>query len=170
MLEQIQVTVFQVEVILPYYLLRANFAPLGQMTTYLNDRTRGNVRFTDLELAPLAANRQVKVINQPSVTIDKSQIEIVSLTNPEQVSEIQILQSKRQAVFYTSHFAVQGQIHVNADSRNEDLLDDTRDFFPMTEVSIFPLRAVASAPVRRVPMVMLGRVRVQLYHVLAAPG
>lgn len=170
MLGQIEATTFQVEVILPNYLLRANFTPLGQMTTYLNDRARGNVRFTDLELSPLAVDRQVKVINQPLVTIDKRLIELVSITNPEQTAEIQTLQAKRPAVFYTAHFAIQGQIHVNPDARDDDLLDETRDFFPMSEVSIFPLRATAVTPTRRVPMAMLSRVQVQLYHVLAAPG
>jgi hypothetical protein len=167
---QVQATTFQVEVVLPDYLLRANFTPLGQMTTYLNDRARGNVRFADLEIAPLAVDRQVKAISQPLVTIDKRMVELISVTNPEQAAEIQVLQSKRPAVFYTAHFAIQGQIHINQDSRDDDMLDETRDFFPMTEVSIFPLRAVAAAPTRRVPLAMLSRAQVQLYHVLAAPG
>ena len=170
MLNQVQATTFQVEVILPDYLLRANLTPLGQMATYLNDRARGNVRFTDLELSPFATDRQVKVINQPLVTVDKHTIELVSVTNPEQATEIQVLQSKRSAVFYTAHFAIQGYIHVNADARDDDLLDETRDFFPMSEVSVFPLRATAVTPTRRVPMAMLSRLQVQLYHVLAAPG
>jgi hypothetical protein len=170
MIDQVQNSVFQVEVVLGDYLLRANFAPLGQMVSYLNDRAWTNVRFADLEIAPLAVNRQVKVINQPAVTIDKQQVVLISLLNPEQIAEVQVLQSKRAAVFYTGRFAIQGLVHVNQDAHVDDLLDGSRDYFPISDVSIFPLQGLAVTPTRRVPLAMINRQQIQLYHALSAPG
>jgi hypothetical protein len=76
------------------------------------------------------------------------------------------LQSKRPVVFYTSHFAIQGQLHANPDARDDDLLDDARDYAALSEVTLFPLRQLGATGLsRKAPLLLINQQHIQTYHV-----
>jgi hypothetical protein len=164
MFRELTLTTYQVETFSADFLVRANFKPRGAFLIYMNDRTRSFVPFDDVELFPVAPDRQVKGIKQGLMVVNKTVLQMMSIVNPEQAQSVQVLQAKRPAVFYTSHLAIQGHIHVNADARDDDLLDDTRDFFALTDATVYPLRAIAVAPTRQVPLLLLNRPHIQSYH------
>jgi hypothetical protein len=168
MFRELTLTTYQVEALSADFLFRANFKPRGAFLIYMNDRTRSFVPFDDAELFPVAPDRQVKGIKQSLLVVNKSHFQIMSVINPEQVQTVQLLQSKRPAVFYTSHLAIQGQIHVNSDSRDDDMIDDTRDFLALTDATVYPLRAMAIVPTRQVPLLLINRLHIQSYHGRAA--
>lgn len=78
----------------------------------------------------------------------------------------QLLASKRPTAFYVGTFVIQGQLHVNQDARDQDLLDETKDFFAISEASVYPINKVMTTPTRRVPLLYLSRTMVQGYHVV----
>jgi hypothetical protein len=164
MFGNLQLQIFQVEAVLPDYLLRGGIKPLGPLLTYVNDRSRGAVRFEDLELLPLPIDRQVGCIKQPKVTVDKANLVLLSVVKAEDAATVQLLQSKRPVVFYTSHFAIQGDLHVNQDSRDDDLLDDSRDFSALSDALIFPLRQLGVTPTRKTPLLLVNHHHIQTYH------
>jgi hypothetical protein len=104
------------------------------------------------------------------VVVNKRYLKLLSLTEASEAAEEQLLASTRPVAFYTGHFAVQGQLHVNQDARNEDLLDEAKDYFAMSEVSIYPLRKVSMPPTRHVPMLFISRPLLQIYHVMEKKG
>jgi hypothetical protein len=166
MFGELQLKTFQVEVILGDYLVRAKFQPRGAMLVYLSDRQRPFLPFDDVEIYPLAVERQVNCVKQPNVIFNKSYLKLLSLPDEEDAKGEQILASKRPVAIYIGAFAIRGQLHVNEDARDQDLLDETKDFFAISEASIYPLRKVATPPTRHVPLLYISRVMVQGYHVV----
>jgi hypothetical protein len=165
---ELQLPVFSVEVMLPDFWARVNFKPLGSMLSYLNDKTRNNVRFEEAALMPLSIDKQVNCIKQAKVTVEKRNLALISIIDSEQAQSVQLLQSKRPVIFYISHFAIQGQLHVNADSRDDDLLDDSRDYCALSDVTLFPLRQLGVANItRKIPLLLVNQQYVQTYHTQA---
>jgi hypothetical protein len=164
MFKELTLQSYQAEALTADFIIRAGFKPRGAFLIYMNDRSRSFVPFDDVELFPLAPDRQVKGVKQGLMVVNKTLLQMMSIVNPEQAQSVQLLQAKRPAVFYTSHLAIQGQLHVNADARDDDLLDDTRDFFALTDATVYPLRAIAVAPTRQVPLLLINRLHIQSYH------
>jgi hypothetical protein len=168
---ELQLPTYRVEMMLPDFWVRAGFKPLGPMLSYLNDRTRSSVRFEEIELMPLAPDKQVGCIKQPKVTVDKKSLVLVSVPDQADSGSVQLLQSKRPVIFYTSHFAIQGQLHINPDARDDDLLDDGRDYAALTEVTLYPLRQLGTTAVtRKTPLALINQLYVQTYHVHTPGG
>jgi len=170
MFGELQLKTFQAEVVLEDYLIRAKIQPRGSMLVYLNDRQRPFLPFEGVEIYPLALERQVNCIKQSEIIINKRYLKILCLTDEEEAQSEQLLASKRPVAFYTGAFAIQGQLHVNADARDQDLLDETKDYFAMSEVSIYPIRKVLTPPTRRAPVLYLSRSLVQAYHIVEQKG
>lgn len=164
MFRELTLTAYQVEALTADFIFRASFKPRGAFLIYMNDRTRTFVPFDDAELLPLAPDRQVKGVKQGTMVANKAHLQMMSIINSEQMESIQLLQAKRPAIFYTSHLAMQGQLHVSIEARDDDLLDDTRDFFALTEATVYPLRTLAVSPTRHVPLLLINRLHVQSYH------
>lgn len=162
--KELTLPTYQVEAFSADFIYRANFKPRGAFLIYMNDRTRSFVPFEEVELFPVAPDRQVKGIKQGLMVVNKTNLQMISVASAEQAQSVQVLQAKRPAVFYTSHLAVQGQLHVNPDARDDDLLDDTRDYFALSEATVYPLRAMAVAPTRQAPLILLNRLHIQSYH------
>lgn len=170
MFGELQLETFQAEVVLEDYLIRAKVQPRGSMLVYLNDRQRPFLPFDDAEIFPLAVERQVNCIKQPEIVLNKSYLKILSLINEGEAQKEQLLTTKRPVAFYTGAFVIQGQLHVNEDARNQDLLDETKDFFAMSDASIYPIRKVATPPARHVPVLYISRPLVRVYHVVEEEG
>lgn len=166
MFGELHLKTYQVEVVLGDYLVRAKLQPRGAMLIYLSDRQRPFLPFEDVEIHPLAVERQVNCVKQPNVIFNKNYLKFLSLTNEEDAKGEQLLASKRPAAFYTGMFAIQGQLHVNQDARDQDLLDETKDFFAISEASVYPLVKVATPPTRHVPLLYISRTMIQGYHVV----
>lgn len=166
MFGELHLKTFQSEVVLEDYLIRAKFQPRGSMLVYLNDKQRPFLPFDDAEIYPLATERQVNCIKQSEIVLNKRYLKILSLTDEEEAKEEQLLASTRPVAFYTGVFVIQGKLHVNQDARDQDLLDETKDFFAMSEASIYPIRKVLTPPTRHVPMLFISRELVQIYHIV----
>jgi hypothetical protein len=78
----------------------------------------------------------------------------------------QLLATTRPVAIYTGFFVIQGQLHVNADARDQDLFDETKDYFAMSDASIYPIKKVLTPPTRNVPLLYLSRALIQVYHVV----
>ena len=154
----------QVEAVLSDFLLRGSLTPLGELLNFLNDRRRGAFTFAACELLPLSPERQLKGIKQDTLTVNRSQLVTLALLDEAQAAAERLLKASRSVVFYTAQFAIQGELHVNVDARDSDLMDDSRDFYPLSQATLFSLRPIAQPITRQVPLLMLQRAQVQAYH------
>jgi hypothetical protein len=170
MFGELQLKTYQAEVVLEDYLIKANVQPRGSMLVYLNDKQRPFLPFDDAEIYPLAVERQITCIKQPNIVLNKRYLKILVVPNEADAENEQLLASKRPVAVYTGFFVIQGQLHVNADARDQDLLDETKDYFAMSDASIYPIRKVLTPPTRRVPLLYLSRELIQVYHVVEKSG
>ena len=155
---------YKIEMLVDNYIVRGNVKPLGDLIIFLNDKNRGSVPFYDTEFLPLALDRQVKGIQQPQMTMIKDHIIFISVLEESSAEKVQLLKAKRPVVFYVDRFAIHGNLHVNSDSSDEDLLDDSRDFYAISEAKLFPIRPVAQSIKQEVPLLIINRLDVTAYH------
>ncbi len=167
---ELTLPVYQVEAAMPSFLLRGDFQPRGDLLIYLNDQTYSYLRFDDVTLLTLLSDYQVPHVRQPSMTLNRLLLTYVAILESEQAERLQILQTKRPAVFYSDWCAIRGHLHVSTEVRDDDLLGQTRDFFAVSDASIFPLRTITAVPTARVPLVMINRHVLTAYHVHRPKG
>ena len=156
---------FRIEALTASYLLRAELKPLGEILVYLNDRRRDYVRFEEVELQPIAHARQMRGVKREMMSVNKPSLLLVSLPVAEEVAKVQLIESSRPVVFYLGAFIVRGKLHINLDASDEDMLDDARDFYAVSDASIFPLEKLAATPSRQVPLLFVNRPHVEAYHI-----
>ena len=161
---EIKLATFDVEVAMSHFLLKAKFQPRGDLLIYMNDQAVKFYGFREVKMSPLGGDYQVRRFRQPIMTINEKYLTFISVVNQEDADKLQLLRSKRPIVFYTDWFAIRGNLHVNEDARGDDLLDGPRDYFAITDASIFPIRKAAVHPTRKAPLLLLNRSAIYAYH------
>lgn len=164
MFGKLELPTFQVEVLTPGLLLRAAFQPKGDLLIFMNDRRYEVMHFDHVEMSPLMPDAQVKGVKQEMMAIAKKYIVGVGLLEPERVGNVMMLAAKRPFVVYTEWFAIRGDLHVNADARDDDVFDETKDFFGITDAAIYPMRTLRTAPTRKIPLLAINRHAIYAYH------
>lgn len=164
MFGELQLPVYKVEMLMPGYVLRADFQPKGDMIIFMNDRRYSVIRCDNVELFPIMPDAQVRGVKQEMMAVTKSYIQGMSVLEKDKLENLQVMASKRPFVVYTEWYAIQGDLHTNPDSRDEDVFDETKNFFAMTDVIIFPIRGVRKAPTRQVPFLAINQTSVLAYH------
>ncbi|MBK6328848.1 MAG: hypothetical protein KA362_09605 [Chloroflexi bacterium] len=163
-MQGIKLESWKIEIAIPNFLVRAALTPRGDLMIFLNNLTYTSFNFNDVEMMPLGTDFQVKGVKQSMINISRSAISYISVLEPHKAAQIQLLQSKRAIVFYTEWFAVRGDLHVNSETPNENLLDDKFHFFMLTDATIFPLRTMTARPIQKVPAVAFNRLEILAYH------
>ncbi|MCA9873738.1 MAG: hypothetical protein KC441_08785 [Anaerolineales bacterium] len=163
-MQGIKLESWHIELGIPGFLVRATIQPRGDLMIYLNNQTYTSFTFNDVELLPLGADYQIKGVKQAMMNVNRQAISFMTVTEPDKASKVQLLQSKRPIVFYTEWFAVRGDLHVNTETPDENLLDDKFEFFMITEATIYPLRAVNHRPLAKAPAVAFNRKAILAYH------
>ena len=165
MFAEIQYTKFKVEAVLPNYVIRGLLRSRGEVLNYLNDRRYPTFSLYDCELVPISSDRKINTISQDSVTIDKRRVIVVSVLDESVKENMQLTVSERIVIFYCGNLAIHGLLHVPADAPDEDILDETRDFFGITNGSIYSLVPVGSDPTGNAPLMLLNQHMVNAYSV-----
>ncbi len=164
MFGKLELPTFQVEVLMPGFMARAVFQPKGDLLIFMNDRRYDVARFDEVEMYPIVPDAQVKGMKQEMMALNKKFITGIALLEPERVENVMLLASKRPFVFYSEWFAIRGNLHANPDSRDDDVFDETKDFFGVTDASIYPMRNLRKAPTRKVPLLAINRQDIYAYH------
>jgi hypothetical protein len=162
---EIQFTSIKIEAILADYTIRGELRSRGDIAIFLNDRNYPTFSVFDCELHPLAADRRVETVRQDLITIEKTEVIAISVLDEGALEKAQFTLSKRKVIIYSGRFAIHGLLHVPADAPDEDVLDEKRDFFGITEGSIYPLVPVGTDPFTSSPLILINRQTIQAYSV-----
>jgi hypothetical protein len=162
----IELATFTVEAILEDYLVKGDLKPRGPFLQYLNDENWSYIPFNNCELAQLNPDRKVGAIRQELVSLNKEQLAIVSVLHVPESADLQMVATKRPVLFYVRNFAIRGCLHVSEDVPDEDLLDETRDFYGVSNASVYPMAPVATSPTSSVPLLAINRTVIQAYHIV----
>lgn len=165
MFAEIQFTSINIEAVLADYIIRGELHSRGDIEIFLNDRNYPTFSLFDCELHPLAADRRVETVRQEQITIEKTEVIAVSVLDESALENAQLTVSKRKVIVYSGRFAIHGLLHVPADAPDEDVLDENRDFFGISEGSIYPLAPVGTDPLTSSPLILINRQTIQAYSV-----
>ncbi|MCA9960743.1 MAG: hypothetical protein R3E31_05290 [Chloroflexota bacterium] len=160
----LQLPVFKVEMLMPGFIIRTEFQPKGDMLIFMNDRRYSVIHCDNVELYPIIPDAQVRCLKQEMMALTKNQIAGISVLEEERVENLQMMASKRPFIVYTEWYAIQGDLHTNPDARDDDVFDETRTFFAMTNAVVIPIRSVRKAPTKHVPFLAINQNRVLAYH------
>lgn len=163
-MEGLQFDYWNVELGIPSFLVKTRFQPRGDLLIFLNNQTYLSFYFEDVEMLPLGTKYQFKGMKQPGITINREAISFVSILDESDLEKMQFLAAKRTVVYYTEWFAIRGDIHVNTETPDENIFDEKYEFFPLTDVTIFPLRKIMNKPQLKVPALMINRTAILGYH------
>lgn len=161
----IKLPTFTMEIVTAQFLYRGAMQPRGELFTFLNDRRYLSFHIIEAMFRPMAADYRVHTLKQAGININWRTITYMALLDKSDIERVQLLQSKRPVTFYTENLAIRGYFHVNLDAHENDLLDETRDFWAVTEASVLPLRTLVSTPTQHVPLLALNRHQIESYHV-----
>ncbi|MBE2223777.1 MAG: hypothetical protein IAF02_19715 [Anaerolineae bacterium] len=164
-MQGLQFEFWDVELGIPSFLVKARFQPRGDMLIFLNNRTYLSFYFEGIEMLPLGTKYQFKGMKQPGMTINREAISFMSILDKEKLAKMQFLAAKRTIVCYTEWFAIRGDLHVNVETPDENLFDEKYEFFPLTDVTIYPLRQIMNKPIQKVPALLLNRTTILGYHI-----
>jgi len=162
----IELATFPVEAILQDYLVRADLKPKGPFLQYLNDQNWSYISFNNCELTQLDPERKVGAMRQELASLNKEQLGIISVLHFPETAELHLVATKRPVLFYMRNFAVRGSLHVSDDVPDEDLLDESRDFYGVSDASVYPVVPVATSPTSNVPLLAINRTLIQGYHIV----
>jgi len=165
MFADIQFTNVNVEAVLADYVIRGEMHSRGEVHNYLNDRNYPNFSLYGCELHPLAADRKIDTVRQDLITLDKAKVIVLSALDQDILDKTHLTISKRKVIFYCGWFAIHGLLHVTADAPDEDIIDETRDFFGITMGSIYPLVPVGTEPLTNAPLMLINRHNIGAYSV-----
>lgn len=155
---------YRIEAFSPNYLLRGQLSPLGELANFLNDRRREFIRLDEAEIVPLVGDRHLRPIHRATLIFNKRTLLVLTIVETADAIKTQVLVTKRPAVVYLGQLIVRGQLHVNVDASADDLLDDARDFYAVSEANVYHLHAATPAYAREAPLLFVNRARVQGYH------
>jgi hypothetical protein len=104
-------------------------------------------------------------LKQDDINVNWRHIVYVALLDEADLEHVQLLQSGRLVTFYMQNLAIRGNLRVNPDAHEHDLLDETRDFLSVTDASVYPVRPLTVNPTSHVPLLALNRHLIESYHV-----
>ncbi len=166
-MEALQFQPVSVDVSTGNFLVRGEIEPLGDLIIFLNDRHHSSFPILNAQLMPNGPEYKVPPIKQASFTVNQELIAFLAVVNEADAQKVQFVQTYRPVVFYTNWFAIRGNLHVHGEARDNELMDPTKDFFAVTNVSIFPIRQMTHQPQRTYPLAAVYRAGVIGYHIYA---
>jgi hypothetical protein len=161
----IQLPTLKIEAVTPQFLYQGILQPRGELFTYLNDRRYLTFHFTETVFGPIATGYRVSTLKQTGINVPWRNIIYIALLDKADLERVQFMQSGRPVAFYTRDLAIRGDLRVNPDAHENDLLDEQRDFFAVTDASILPLHSLALTPAPRVPLLAINRHQIESYHI-----
>lgn len=147
------------------FLIRGGIEARGDLLVFLNDQNRASFPVINAQVMADGPEYKVSAMKQASFTVAQEHIAFVALSNAADVAKIQYIQSSRPVVFYTNWFAIRGNLHVSSEARDDELMDPTKDFFAVTNVTVYPIRKMTHQPQHNYPFAAVQRTGVVGYHV-----
>lgn len=164
-MEAIKVDPISIDVSAGNFLIRGSLEARGDLLVFLNDQNRSSFPVIDAQVMADGPEYKVSTMKQSSFTVSQEHIAFVAVTNEEDAAKVQYVQVSRPVVFYTNWFAIRGNLHVSSEARADELMDPTKEFFAVTDVSVFPIRKMTHQPQHNYPLLAIQRSGIVGYHI-----
>jgi hypothetical protein len=158
---------FPATILMADFQARGSLHVVGQLQTFLNDEQKTVFTVQDVGLYGLAQGSPAVSMQIPQMWLNKSACHVVAFEQEFPPSESGLMIRSERLVLYTSHFAIQGDFHMGADTPVPEFVDATKALFVgATDASIFPLFQPQSRVIGQAPLVYVHRGAVRMHHAI----
>jgi hypothetical protein len=156
---------YPLTVLMAGFQAQCQFETVGLVQTFINDEQRGVFTLNDVHLH--AVDPGLSAINMalPELHILKEVCHVLAFEEMLSQDETGLMPRAERLAVYTSHYAIQANFHMGADSNISDFIETSRLLFiAATDAQIFPLFAPRSALVQQAPLVYVAQSQVRMHH------
>lgn len=156
---------YPVTVLLPGFQARCTLEVFGLLQTFVNDDTKGIFPLKNVTLHGLETGNPATSMSLPELFVRKDKCHALVFEQSFSHDETGLLPRTEPVAVYTSHYAIQGQLHMGADALIADVIESSRSIYVgITDASIFPLFQPQAAVVQQSPLVYVHHALVWMHH------
>lgn len=157
----------QASVLMPEFQADCTLKIIGLLQTFLNDEQRDVFSLYDASFYGLRQGNPATSIQIPELFVHKTQCQAVAFRQMFEQNDMGLMPRSERLAIYTSHYVIQGDFYMGADSMIADFIHSSRvSYVAATDVSFFPLFAAQAAVVQHAPLVYIHKLAVRMHHVL----
>jgi hypothetical protein len=137
----------------------------GLLQTFLNDETKGTFTLKQVLLYGLEVGNPAASMSLSELYIRKDECHALAFDQALPHEQTGLMPRTEPVAVYTSHYAIQGGLHMGADALLADVIESSKSIFVgVTDAYIFPLFEAQTAVVQQAPLVFVYRGQVRMHH------
>jgi hypothetical protein len=154
-----------VTVLLPGFQVRCSLQVHGVVQVFLNDDQKSVFPLKQAAMYGLESGNPAASMQLDDLFVPKEQCHAIAFESMLPQEQTGLMPRTERIVVYTSHYAIQGDFHMGADTLVGELIDSVRVMFlGITDVQFFPLFRPQAALIQQAPLVYVYRRAVRMYH------
>jgi hypothetical protein len=151
--------------LLPSFQVRGTLPVLGVIQTFINDEQKAVFGLKGVSMHGLEVGNPATSMQLDELFVAKEYTHVLAFDQMLPQDQTGLMPRIMPLVAYTSHYAVQGDFHLGADTMAGEVLDSIRcAFLGVTNAQFFPLFQPQAAMIQQAPLVYLHCRAVRMYH------
>jgi hypothetical protein len=152
-------------VLMARFQARGMLGVMGVLQVAINDDQKSNFTFEDVTLHGLDQGNPARSMQLAELHIVKAECHVLAFDEMMGQDQTGLMPRQELIAAYTSHFVIQGNVHMGADTPVSDCIDANRSqFVGMTDVTIFPLFPAQAQVIQHAPLAFIHRTQVRMHH------
>ena len=157
---------FNVQVVLPAFMITGQIEPVGPWLDFLNSRDKYELVIQSARVFPIGAP-PAAVPEHPQVCVTRSNVCLIVLLDSAAQQSVNMLKRTLPVISHIGPLVCRGEYHMGADAQLSTYFDDlVGNFFPLTSVDLFPTVAMPPALPRKADLIIANRAQVQVCYTL----
>lgn len=154
-----------VTVLIPGFEVRCMLHSVGLMQTFLNDELKPILTLHQAAVLGLERGNPATSMSLPELYVRKDHCHAIAFEQMLSQEETGLMPHVEPLAVYTSHYVLQGKVHMGTEDRVHDFIATGKSsFIGLTDVAIFPLFELQSAMIQQSPLVFVYRDAVRMHH------
>ncbi len=153
------------KIVLDQFLLDAKIRAIGALDTYLNNEEYQYATVLDAVATPWYQTNPVKPLGYAEGYLRVEDILMIAPLDPAMQRRIQLMPGSQRAIFYVGAFAIQANLSMGSEMKLSEAIETlAKRFLTLTDISIFPMFTSNAALPDTIPIALLNRAKISLYH------
>jgi len=154
-----------VTVLLPGFEIRCMLRSVGLLQTFLNDELKPILTLHDASVIGLERGNPATSMALPELYARKDLCHAIAFDEMLPQEETGLMPRGEPMAIYTSHYVVQGKLHMGSEDRPHDFIATSKgQFIVLTDAALFPLFELQARMIQQAPLVFVHHSTVRMHH------
>ena len=155
---------FNVQVVTPAFVIAGQMEPVGTWLDFLNSRDKYEIVVQAARVFPIGS-AAASVPEHAQVCLTRSNVCLIVLLDSAVQQSVHMLKRTVMAISHIGPIVCRGEYHMGVDAQLSTYFDDlVGNFFPLTDVDLFPAVAMPTSLPRKAELVIANRAQVQVSY------